>query len=421
MWPPSTTINVIEHSIEYSMSIQSLFPVATKGVNLAALAHVTATPSMVHPASNNHTSSTSTSLTEEEMETTKPESDHQSTTIASLSPSSPSSSSSDVNENENVPTSTITSTTSTTTTTTTTFDLPRHIAFICDGNSRWSRSQQSSLPEFMGHVAGADRVVNLIEALQKLKSTKPSKIQSQQNQITNQQNQQPDEITTQKNNNNDRYQRVEYCTLFAFSTENWSRPPSEISTLFQIIQRMATRYRNHDAVKNGKIRIQVLGDLDDDRIPEGTRRELRRLESESEENCRRRTIMEKEENGDGDGDDGHHHHRALTICLAINYGGRADILRAAKNLAISVAKGELPIEALDDEAELSRRMRTSKMPDPDLIVRTGGERRLSNFLLWDAAYAELYFSDVLWPDFDEGELEEALVWYGKRKRRFGGR
>lgn len=255
----------------------------------------------------------------------------------------------------------------------------------------------------MGHVAGADRVVQLIEALQLLKS--PPKNQTQQ-QNENEKN--PDQ--TNKDNDNNQCQRVDYCTLFAFSTENWSRPPHEISTLFQIIQRMATQYRQHDAVRDGKIQIQVLGDLDDDRIPEGTRRELRQLELESEANCHRRMAKE-----DGD------NHHVLTICLAINYGGRADILQATKQLAQSIAKGELPMEALNDEAELSKRMRTSRMPDPDLIVRTGGEKRLSNFLLWDAAYAELYFSDALWPDFDEGALEEALRWYGKRKRRFGGR
>jgi len=272
-------------------------------------------------------------------------------------------------------------------------DLPRHIAFICDGNSRWAK--RKSLPESMGHVAGADSMVHMIKALQRWPlSSAGTKTQQQQ--------------TDRKS-----HRRIEYCTLFAFSTENWSRPIPEITALFRLIERTAARYRRHDSILGGRVRIELLGDLDDGRIPEGARRELRALEAESREACGNTAI----EKGDGDlGND------VLTICLAINYGGRADLLQAAQSLARSIASGEVSADdAPLDESQITNRLRTSRMPDPDLIVRTGGERRLSNFLLWEAAYAELYFADVLWPDFDEGALEEALDWYSKRKRRFGGR
>ena len=242
----------------------------------------------------------------------------------------------------------------------------------------------------MGHVAGADRVVNLIQTL----------LDGQQKMI------QPEQNAKHK------HQRIEYCTLFAFSTENWSRPQREISALFKIIERMAIQYRQDEAVRAGTIQIDILGNLDDERIPEATRRELRVLQMLCRENCRRR-MEDAKDNGDP--------HNVLTICLAINYGGRADILQATQKLAQSILSGELSPDALMDESEISKRLCTAHLPDPDLIIRTGGEKRLSNFLLWDAAYAEIYFSDVLWPDFDESALDKALLWYGKRKRRFGGR
>ncbi|KAL9185573.1 hypothetical protein ACHAXT_003350 [Thalassiosira profunda] len=272
-------------------------------------------------------------------------------------------------------------------------DLPRHVAFICDGNSRWA--ERRGLPESMGHAAGADRVTQLIKTLHKWPPA-PSHNNLHSNP--------PGQTGQQK------CQRIECCTLFAFSTENWSRPQSEIIALFKLMEKTAIQYRKHDAMREGKVQIEILGDLDDGRIPEGARRALRTLQEESRENCNRR----REGATDDDG-------RVLTVCLAINYGGRADILRAAGELAKAIAAGELPPNAINDEVELSKRLRTSNLPDPDLIVRTGGERRLSNFLLWDAAYAELYFTDDLWPDFDEGALGEALEWYGRRKRRFGGR
>ncbi len=147
--------------------------------------------------------------------------------------------------------------------------------------------------------------------------------------------------------------------------------------------------------------------------------------------------MESDDDGDDDDDDDDDAvDDALMVCLAINYGGRADILRAATELATSIV-GDAAARSLSsssssslgyesnpsiiDEAEITKRLCTSNLPDVDLIIRTGGERRLSNFFLWEGAYAELYFCDTLWPDFDDASLNEALAWYGKRERRFGGR
>lgn len=303
-------------------------------------------------------------------------------------------------------------------------DLPRHIAFICDGNSRWA--ERNSLPKSMGHAAGADRVMNLLKTLQT-----QSRWQQQQQQ---RQQLDPDENNVSNNENDNRLfehkkekhvSRIEYCTLFAFSTENWSRPTSEISTIMKLMEQMAVRYRD-TAIREGNIQIKVLGDLDDERIPEGTRRELRKLEYDTMFACQKHrnqstlddTYQDENERFDVD------NHDILTIYLAINYGGRADILNAAQKLAQSIASGEILSSNPDgsiQESELSKHLSTRHLPDPDLIIRTGGEKRLSNFLLWNAAYAELYFSDLLWPDFDDDALEEALIWYGTRNRRFGGR
>ena len=248
--------------------------------------------------------------------------------------------------------------------------LPKHVAFICDGNSRWSDAR--NLPKSAGHLAGADRVINIIEALQSS------------------------------------YSGVEYCTLFAFSTENFSRPKSEIDALFRIMRQFARQYRRHEAVRNGKVKVELLGDLDDERIPSDARDELQKLQSESERAC---SAMRKRDRS----------HRTLTINLAINYGGRADILQASRRLAQAIVDGEVSPDAILDESEISRRLWTANLPDPDLIVRTGGNTRLSNFFLWETAYSELYFSDLMWPDFDDAALQEAIGWFSENERRFGGR
>jgi len=288
-------------------------------------------------------------------------------------------------------------------------DLPRHVAFICDGNSRWA--QFKSLHESLGHVAGADRVVSLIKTLQRLRIGTDN-----------------DDESTIRQSNIEKQTRIEYCTLFAFSTENWSRPQLEINALFKLIKQTAIKYTKHSSILNGTIQITLLGNINDIRIPDDMRVALLDLVKVSTDACverrRRRRLLEVEDDRDTNDDDD-----ILTICLAINYGGRADILQAATMLAQSIASGEVTLnnnddttqQQLENESLISSRLSTSTIPDPDLIIRTGGEYRLSNFLLWNVAYTELYFSDLLWPDFDTDELVKALSWYGRRTRRFGGR
>ncbi len=345
-------------------------------------------------------------------------------------------------------------------------DLPRHIAFICDGNLRWSEQKQqrghesmlqlpgllSSFfvpPSMRGHAAGADRVVRLIDTLVSMRQ----KHYQQQRRL--QQLNGKKEKKKEHNNSS-----IQYCTLFAFSTENWSRPYHEVAGLFQLLEQMAIHYSKHDTavLQDGKVQIQILGNLEDTRIPTSMRNELRNLEVKSKVACderRRRRRRRRRKGNDGTAstatygsDVGDDHgdvspndvvddvdvddDDVLTICLAINYGGRADILRAATELALSIinesssspspsSSNTAIMTKAVNEMELSKRLCTSSIPDVDLIVRTGGERRLSNFFLWEGAYAELYFTDVFWPDFDEEELKKALVWYGKQNRRYGGR
>ena len=310
-------------------------------------------------------------------------------------------------------------------------DLPKHVAFICDGNSRWAQSK--SLHESLGHVAGADRVVNLIKTLQRLRIDTGEDADNTDETTALQSNIdiKEDRRTAKQQQKQQKQTRIEYCTLFAFSTENWSRPQLEIAALFTLITQTAIKYQTHSSILNGTIQISLLGNINDDRIPDDMRSALLELVKVSTDACderrrRRRLLLQEGEDNDRDcieDDD------ILTICLAINYGGRADILQAATRLAQSIASGEVTLDNNDDTTQqqqqlenlISSRLSTSTIPDPDLIIRTGGEYRLSNFLLWNVAYTELYFSDLLWPDFDNDELIKALSWYGRRNRRFGGR
>jgi undecaprenyl diphosphate synthase len=183
-------------------------------------------------------------------------------------------------------------------------------------------------------------------------------------------------------------QGVEYLTLFAFSSENWRRPADEVSTLMRLF--ITALQREIDKLIELGVRLRVVGDID------AFAPELQRLIAQAE----RRTL----------GNSRLH----LTICA--NYGGRWDIARAAEAAARErAALGGGPFEP----ADLARHLALAFAPDPDLLIRTGGERRISNFLLWQAAYAELYFTDTLWPDFDAAALDSALAWYAGRQRRFG--
>lgn len=183
---------------------------------------------------------------------------------------------------------------------------------------------------------------------------------------------------------------VSTLTLYAFSVANWSRPKEEVDGLMRVCLEFAEGERD-ECIRRG-IAVQVIGDLDD--LPTPTRRAVERM---------------VEETKDG---------KAMTLALALSYGGRRDMVNAMRALAARARAGLVIPEEINEQS-LRNFLTTSELPDPDLVIRTGGEKRLSDFLLFEAAYAELFFSDVLWPDFDEAVLEQALAVFGRRQRRYG--
>jgi undecaprenyl diphosphate synthase len=227
-------------------------------------------------------------------------------------------------------------------------DVARSVAIILDGNARWARRRGLSIAD--GHRAGTRAVRRTVEAAIDL--------------------------------------GVEALTIYAFSTENWSRPDEEVGDIIEIFGETIER-ELPDLCKQG-VRVRFIGRRD--RAPEDLRRRMADLERETADNTR------------------------LELWIAFDYGGRAEIVEAARRL---VADGVAP-EDVDEEA-LAQRLYAPELPDPDLLIRTSGELRISNFLLWQLAYAELVFVDTLWPDFGESELRAALAEYARRRRRFGGR
>ena len=183
---------------------------------------------------------------------------------------------------------------------------------------------------------------------------------------------------------------VEALTLFAFSSENWRRPSQEVSALLKLF--VNTLEKEVPELDDNGIRLRFIGDR-------------------SAFSGKLRAGMEAAERQTATND-------RLELCIAVNYGGKWDITQAARRLAEAVEAGEIPASEVD-EAALARRLSTGGVPDPDLFIRTGGEQRISNFLLWQLAYAELYFTDELWPDFTEKSVESALAWFAGRERRFG--
>ena len=181
---------------------------------------------------------------------------------------------------------------------------------------------------------------------------------------------------------------VQYLTLFAFSTENWKRPADEVSTLMGLFVQYLEKEMK--SLADAGVRLKVIGDVEGF-APELQQR-IHAAESVTASNS------------------------AITLCVAANYGGRWDVLQAVKNW-----QAAYPSQSLDEltEATLAQYLSTADMPEVDLLIRTGGEQRISNFLLWQSAYSELYFTDALWPDFDGYELNKALDWYAQRMRRFG--
>jgi undecaprenyl diphosphate synthase len=183
---------------------------------------------------------------------------------------------------------------------------------------------------------------------------------------------------------------IPYLTLFAFSSENWGRPAEEVTALMELLGRFLEQELNN--LLEQDIRLNVIGDIR--QLPVGVRGVLERTVARTVEN------------------------RKMVLTLALSYGARNEILRAVRALAGKVAAGELGAEQIDEEM-FSRTLDTCNLPDPDFLVRTSGEMRISNFLLWQLAYAELYFTEVLWPDFDARELGNALEDFASRQRRFG--
>lgn len=226
----------------------------------------------------------------------------------------------------------------------------RHIAIIMDGNGRWA--QQRGLPRVAGHQRGVETVTRIVDECVR--------------------------------------KGIGYLSLFAFSSENWGRPPQEVDALMALLLEFLASQRERMLAEG--IRLKVIGDVA--RLSSSVRDALADVEQAT------------------------HHGECMTLILALSYGGRNEIMRAAQKIASQAQKGELDPKNLDNKL-FSSFLDTVDIPEPDLLIRTSGEQRISNFLLWQAAYAEIYFTDVLWPDFDESELKKAIDDYDRRKRRFG--
>jgi undecaprenyl diphosphate synthase len=183
---------------------------------------------------------------------------------------------------------------------------------------------------------------------------------------------------------------IPYLTLYAFSAQNWERPAAEVADLMRLLRRFVIAERAELSARG--IRLVTIGDQA--RLPAFVRGPLAALTTATRAN------------------------RGMTLCLALSYGGRESIVRAAQRLARAAVAGRVRPEAIG-EAQLAAALDTRALPPPDLVIRTSGEQRLSNFMLWESAYAELYFTDVMWPDFGRPELEAALGAYARRDRRFG--
>lgn len=228
--------------------------------------------------------------------------------------------------------------------------IPSHVAIIMDGNGRWARER--GLPRSMGHRQGVEAVRKIVRVAAE--------------------------------------SGVKYLTLFAFSSENWSRPNEEVNDLMGLLKLFIRR--DLAELHQENVRVRIVGDR------ERLDGEIRGLLDEAEERTRDNS--------------------ALNLVVAFNYGGRDEITRAVRRIAEGVASGAIrPADV--DENLIARHLDTIGIPDPDLIIRTSGEQRLSNFLLWQAAYTEFVFVPCYWPDFDRQAFREALGQYGARERRFG--
>ena len=230
-------------------------------------------------------------------------------------------------------------------------NIPNHVAIILDGNGRWAKAK--GLPRTAGHVQGAKVVEDMCEITYNM--------------------------------------GINYFTVYAFSTENWSRPKEEVDALMKLLRNYMVNCKKRANKNNMKVR--VIGDKTG--LDEDIQEKIADLEEATKNNT------------------------GLHFTIAINYGGRDEITRAAKKLCKEVEEGKLKADDIDIDM-LSNALDTGGYPDPDLLIRTCGEQRISNFLLWQLAYSEFYFCDKPWPDFDKKELEKAIEAYNSRDRKYGG-
>jgi len=229
-------------------------------------------------------------------------------------------------------------------------NIPEHIAIILDGNGRWAKSK--GMPRNYGHTVGAKNVENICRACHDL--------------------------------------GVKYLTVYAFSTENWTRPKDEVSAIMKLLRSyLKTCFKLAD---DNDMKVTVLGDLS--KLEDDMQQTIKSLEEHTKD------------------------HQALNFQIALNYGSRDEIVRAVRALVKDVKEGSIEGDITPEMIE--ERLDTRGIPDPDLLIRTSGEQRLSNFLLWQCAYTEFYFTDVHWPAFTKEELEKAIENYSERNRRYGG-
>lgn len=227
---------------------------------------------------------------------------------------------------------------------------PRHIAIIMDGNGRWAKAR--GLPRNLGHRQGIDTVRDVVRACRNL--------------------------------------RIEYLTLYAFSSENWKRPETEVAGLMDLL-RLFIRRELDDLWRNG-VCIRMIGDRS--KLAPDIVKLIADAEAKTRDN------------------------RTLTLTIALSYGGQDEIVAAARRIAEQVAAGKLQPSEITAQV-VENNLETAGIPDPDLVIRTSGEQRLSNFLLWQTAYSELIFTDKLWPDFTAQDLADAVIEFQRRERRYG--
>ncbi|NLJ97364.1 MAG: isoprenyl transferase [Clostridiales bacterium] len=229
-------------------------------------------------------------------------------------------------------------------------NIPNHVAIILDGNGRWAKKK--GMPRNFGHSQGSKVVEQICEDAYNI--------------------------------------GIKYLTVYAFSTENWKRPKSEVDALMKLLNNYLDS--SIKTSKKNNIRVKIIGDIT--RLHEDMQKKIYNLEEASKNNT------------------------GLRLQVAINYGSRDEIIRAVKSLIGDVKEMGIAIDDIDEDI-FTKYLDTKDIPEPDLLIRTSAEQRLSNFLLWQLAYTEFYFTDVLWPDFNKKELLQAVEYYSNRKRKFG--